>query len=174
MFERFTDRARRVVVEAQNEAKALGHDYLGTEHLLLGLISEGHGLAMKALESLGIDGVRLRERVVETVGTGTHETQAHIPFTPRAKEVLRLALSEAQHLGHDYIGTEHVLLGLIREKDGVAARALADAGADLERTRAEVARLLAAYQRRAGSGGGESPGPGPGQEGSAPGPEQES
>jgi ATP-dependent Clp protease ATP-binding subunit ClpC len=160
MFERFTDRARRVVVAAQGEARALGHDYIGTEHLLLGLIHEGDGTAAKALESLGIGAEGLRERVVAIVGTGEHTVTAHIPFTPQAKQVLRLALSEALHFGHNYIGTEHVLLGLIQEKDGVAAQALADAGADLQRVRAEVVRLLAEYQRRMGpdAGGGQGPG----------------
>jgi ATP-dependent Clp protease ATP-binding subunit ClpC len=160
MFERFTDRARRVVVAAQGEARALGHDYIGTEHLLLGLIHEGDGTAAKALESLGIGAEGLRERVVAIVGTGQHTVTAHIPFTPQAKQVLRLALSEALHFGHNYIGTEHVLLGLIQEKDGVAAQALADAGADLQRVRAEVVRLLAEYQRRMGpdAGGGQGPG----------------
>ena len=153
MFERFSDRARRVVVAAQEEARALGHDYIGTEHLLLGLIHEGGGVGAKALESLGIDADGLRERVVGIVGTGQHTMTAHIPFTPQAKQVLRLSLGEALRFGHNYIGTEHVLLGLIQEKDGVAAQVLADAGADLAPARAEVVRLLAEYQRRAGSGG---------------------
>jgi ATP-dependent Clp protease ATP-binding subunit ClpC len=148
MFERFSDRARRVVVAAQEEARALGHDYIGTEHLLLGLIHEGGGVGAKALESLGIGADGLRERVVAIVGTGQHTLTAHIPFTPQAKQVLRLSLSEALRFGHNYIGTEHVLLGLIQEKDGVAARVLADAGADLGRVRAEVVRLLAMYQQR--------------------------
>jgi ATP-dependent Clp protease ATP-binding subunit ClpC len=152
MFERFTDRARRVVVAAQGEARALGHDYIGTEHLLLGLIHEGDGMAARALESLGIGAEGLRERVVGIVGTGQHAVTTHIPFTPEAKQVLRLALSEALRFGHNYIGTEHVLLGLIQEKDGVAAQVLADAGADLRRVRAEVVRLLAEYQRRADPG----------------------
>jgi ATP-dependent Clp protease ATP-binding subunit ClpC len=164
MFERFSDRARRVVVAAQQEARALGHDYIGTEHLLLGLISEGGGVAAKALESLGIDGEGLRERVVAIVGTGQHTITTHIPFTPRAKQVLRLSLGEALRFGHNYIGTEHVLLGLIQEKDGVAGQVLADAGADLERVRAEVVRLLAEYRRRTGSGadGGQGQGDGDG------------
>jgi ATP-dependent Clp protease ATP-binding subunit ClpC len=172
MFERFTDRARRVVVEAQGEARALGHDYIGTEHLLLGLIHEGHGLAAGVLDSLGVDAEGLRERVVGIVGTGQHAVAAHIPFTPQAKQVLRLALSESLQLGHNYIGTEHLLLGLMQEKDGVAAQVLADAGADLGRVRAEVVRLLAEYQRRGGPGadGGQGPaadgGKGPGADGS--------
>jgi ATP-dependent Clp protease ATP-binding subunit ClpC len=165
MFERFSDRARRVVVAAQEEARALGHDYIGTEHLLLGLIHEGGGVGAKALESLGIDADGVRERVVGIVGTGQHTMTAHIPFTPQAKQVLRLSLGEALRFGHNYIGTEHVLLGLIQEKDGVAARVLADAGADLATARAEVVRLLAEYQRRAGSDGdgGHGPGDGGGQ-----------
>ena len=122
MFERFTDRARRVVVAAQEEARTLGHDYIGTEHLLLGLIHEGHGVAAIALESLGIGADGLRERVVAIVGTGQHPVAGHIPFTPQAKQVLRLSLSEALRFGHNYIGTEHLLLGLIQEKDGVAAQ----------------------------------------------------
>jgi ATP-dependent Clp protease ATP-binding subunit ClpC len=168
MFERFSDRARRVVVAAQEEARALGHDYIGTEHLLLGLIHEGGGVGAKALESLGIDADGLRERVVGIVGTGQHTMTAHIPFTPQAKQVLRLSLGEALRFGHNYIGTEHVLLGLIQEKDGVAAQVLADAGADLALVRAEVVRLLAEYQRRAGSGGGGGQGPG-GDGGQGPG-----
>jgi ATP-dependent Clp protease ATP-binding subunit ClpC len=162
MFERFTDRARRVVVAAQDEARALGHDYIGTEHLLLGLIHEGGSMAAKTLESLGISAEGLREQVVTLVGTGQHTVTAHIPFTPQAKQVLRLALSEALRFGHNYIGTEHVLLGLIQEKDGVAARVLADAGADLPRVRAEVVRLLAQYQSRPGPDADASPGPGAG------------
>jgi ATP-dependent Clp protease ATP-binding subunit ClpC len=148
MFERFTDRARRVVVEAQHEARALGHDYIGTEHLLLGLITEGEGLAAKALESLGVSAEALRERVAGIVDPGQQSRPTHIPFTPQAKQVLRLSLAEARRLGHDYIGTEHLLLALIQEREGVAGRALADAGADLERVRAEVVRLLAEYHRR--------------------------
>jgi ATP-dependent Clp protease ATP-binding subunit ClpC len=165
MFERFSDRARRVVVAAQEEARALGHDYIGTEHLLLGLINEGGGVGAKALESLGIGAEGLRERVVTIVGTGQHTMAAHIPFTPHAKQVLRLSLSEALRFGHNYIGTEHVLLGLIQEKEGVAAQVLADAGADLQRVRAEVVRLLAEYQQRTGpgAGGGQAPDAGGGQ-----------
>ena len=162
MFERFSDRARRVVVAAQEEARGLGHDYLGTEHLLLGLISEGGGVGAKALESLGIGADGLRERVVAIVGTGQHAIKAHIPFTPQAKQVLRLSLSEALRFGHNYIGTEHVLLGLIQEKDGVAAQVLADAGADLQGVRAEVVRLLAEYQQRPGPDAGGDDGKGDG------------
>lgn len=160
MFERFTEPSRRVVVLAQEEARMLDHNYIGTEHLLLGLIKEGNGVAAKALESLGVSAEGLRERVVGIVGTGQHTVAAHIPFTPQAKQVLRLALSEAQRLGHHYIGTEHVLLGLIQEKDGVAAQVLADVGADLRRVQAEVVRLLTEYQRRTGPEAGESEGPG--------------
>jgi ATP-dependent Clp protease ATP-binding subunit ClpC len=148
MFERFTDRARRVVVGAEQEAKALGHDYIGTEHLLLGLFGVG-GVAAKTLDSLGISESSLRERVEAMIGRREPlPSSGHIPFTPSAKQVLRLSLAEAQHLGHHYIGTEHVLLALIHEHDGVAARALAEAGADLGRARAETTRLLAEYQRR--------------------------
>jgi ATP-dependent Clp protease ATP-binding subunit ClpC len=159
MFERFTDRARRIVVLAQGEARALDHDYIGTEHLLLGLIHEGNGVGVKALESLGISVQAVRERVEEVIGTGPPSPPGHLPFTPRAKEVLRLSLVEAQHLGHRYIGTEHVLLGLIQEHDGVAAQTLAEFGADLKRVRAEVVRLLAEYEQRKGpdaSGGNDA------------------
>jgi ATP-dependent Clp protease ATP-binding subunit ClpC len=163
MFERFTDRARRVVVEAQQQARALGHDYIGTEHLLLGLISEGHGLGAKALESLGIGAEGLRAGVVEIVGTGQSSTSGHIPFTPRAKQVLRLSLAEALRLGHNYIGTEHLLLALVQERDGVAGQVLAAADADLGRVRAEVVRLLAEYQQRQGPIAGGSQGQGAGR-----------
>jgi ATP-dependent Clp protease ATP-binding subunit ClpC len=147
MFERFSDRARRVVVEAQHEARALGHDYIGTEHLLLGLIGEGGGVGAKALESLGVSAEALRAAVAEIVEPGEQSPSAHIPFTPRAKQVLRLSLAEALRFGHNYIGTEHLLLALIQERDGVAGQVLAAAGADLARVRAEVTRLLAEYQR---------------------------
>jgi ATP-dependent Clp protease ATP-binding subunit ClpC len=156
MFERFTDRARRVVVEAQQEARALDHNYIGTEHLLLALIREGNGLGAKALESLGVRAEALRAGVAEMVDPGQQSPSAHIPFTPRAKQVLRLALGEALRLGHNYIGTEHLLLALIQERDGVAGQVLAAAGADLERVRAEVERLLAEYQRRTGPDAGGS------------------
>ena len=161
MFERFTDRARRVVVGAQNEARTLGHDYIGTEHLLLGLIDEGNGLGVKALESIGVSAEALRAGVTEIVGTAAAPDSendslgsGHIPFTPRAKQVLRLALAEAQRFGHNYVGTEHLLIALIQEKDGVAGQVLAAAGADLRRVRAEVVRLLAEYQRQGPAGGG--------------------
>jgi ATP-dependent Clp protease ATP-binding subunit ClpA len=150
MFERFTDRARRVVVLAQQEARLLNHDYIGTEHLLLGLAHEGQGVAAGALESLGIRLEALRAQVEEIIGRGESEaaSSGHIPFTPRAKTVLELSLRESQQLGHNYIGTEHILLGLIREGQGVAARVLVKLGADLPRVRQQVIQLLS------GSAGG--------------------
>ena len=150
MFERFSDRARRVVVQAQHEARALGHDHIGTEHLLLGLLSEGGGVGAKALESLGVGAEALRAAVAEIVDPRDQSPSAHIPFTPRAKQVLRLSLAEALRFGHNYIGTEHLLLALIQEHNGVAGQVLAAAGADVDRVRAEVARLLAEYERRTG------------------------
>jgi ATP-dependent Clp protease ATP-binding subunit ClpC len=149
MFERFSDRARRVVVQAQDEARALDHDYIGTEHLLLGLV-HSEGLGTKALESLGISQETVRQRVEETVGHGQQAPPGHIPFTPRAKKTLSLALEEAVALGHDYIGTEHILLGLIRESDGVAAHVLSDLGADADGARDQIVRLLAEYHRHHG------------------------
>lgn len=146
MFERFTDRARRVVVLAQEEAKLLNHNYIGTEHILLGLIHEGDGVAAKALEQLGISLDAVRAQVQDMIGTGSQQTTGHIPFTPRAKKVLELSLREALQLGHNYIGTEHVLLGLIREGEGVAAQVLVKLGADLNRVRQTVNQLLAGYQ----------------------------
>jgi hypothetical protein len=143
MFERFTDRARRVVVLAQEEARMLNHNYIGTEHLLLGLIHEGQGVAAKALESLGISLEAVRQQVEEIIGQGQQAPSGHIPFTPRAKKVLELSLRESQQLDHDYIGTEHILLGLIREGEGVAAQVLVRLGADLNRVRQQVTRLLA-------------------------------
>ena len=131
MFERFTDRARRVVVLAQEEARMLNHNYIGTEHILLGLIHEGDGVAARALESLGISLDAVRQQVEEIIGQGQQAPSGHIPFTPRAKKVLELSLREALQLGHNYIGTEHILLGLIREGDGVAAQVLVKLGADL-------------------------------------------
>ncbi len=131
MFERFTDRARRVVVLAQEEARLLNHNYIGTEHILLGLIHEGEGVAAKALESLGISLEAVRAQVEEIIGHGGQAPSGHIPFTPRAKKVLELSLREALQLGHNYIGTEHILLGLIREGEGVAAQVLVKLGADL-------------------------------------------
>src|SRR5258707_8565939 len=142
MFERFTDRARRVVVLAQEEARLLNHNYIGTEHILLGLIHEGEGVAAKALESLGISLEAVRNQVEEIIGQGGTSPSGHIPFTPRAKKVLELSLREALQLGHNYIGTEHILLGLIREGEGVAAQVLVKLGADLSRVRQQVIQLL--------------------------------
>ena len=146
MFERFTDRARRVVVLAQEEARMLNHNYIGTEHILLGLIHEGEGVAAKALESLSISLGAVREQVQEIIGQGQQAPSGHIPFTPRAKKVLELSLREALQLGHNYIGTEHILLGLIREGEGVAAQVLVKLGADLNRVRQQVIQLLSGYQ----------------------------
>src|SRR5690242_16130510 len=146
MFERFTDRARRVVVLAQEEARMLNHNYIGTEHILLGLIHEGEGVAAKALESLGISLEGVRQQVEEIIGQGQQAPSGHIPFTPRAKKVLELSLREALQLGHNYIGTEHILLGLIREGEGVAAQVLVKLGADLNRVRQQVIQLLHGYQ----------------------------
>ena len=146
MFERFTDRARRVVVLAQEEARMLNHNYIGTEHILLGLIHEGEGVAAKALESLGISLDAVRQQVEEIIGQGQQAPSGHIPFTPRAKKVLQLSMREAVQLGHNYIGTEHILLGLIREGDGVAAQVLVKLGGDLNRVRQQVIQLLHGYQ----------------------------
>ena len=157
MFERFTDRARRVVVLAQEEARLLNHNYIGTEHILLGLIHEGEGVAAKALESLGISLEAVRSQVEEIIGQGGSSPSGHIPFTPRAKKVLELSLREALQLGHNYIGTEHILLGLIREGEGVAAQVLVKLGADLSRVRQQVIQLLSGYS---GSGQGEGSEPG--------------
>ena len=142
MFERFTDRARRVIVLAQEEARLLNHNYIGTEHLLLGLVHEGEGVAARALESLGISLQAVRAQVEEIIGRGDQAPSGHIPFTPRAKKVLELSLREGLQLGHNYIGTEHMLLGLIREADGVAAQVLQNLGADLPRVRQQVIELL--------------------------------
>ncbi|KJK42420.1 NDP-hexose 4-ketoreductase, partial [Lentzea aerocolonigenes] len=160
MFERFTDRARRVVVLAQEEARMLNHNYIGTEHILLGLIHEGEGVAAKALESLGIALEGVRQQVEEIIGQGQQAPSGHIPFTPRAKKVLELSLREALQLGHNYIGTEHILLGLIREGEGVAAQVLVKLGADLNRVRQQVLQLLSGYSTEKGSS--ESPGRGEG------------
>jgi ATP-dependent Clp protease ATP-binding subunit ClpC len=146
MFERFTDRARRVVVLAQEEARMLNHNYIGTEHILLGLVHEGEGVAATALESLGISSEGVRQQVEEIIGQGQQAPSGHIPFTPRAKKVLELSLREALQLGHNYIGTEHILLGLIREGEGVAAQVLVKLGADLNRVRQQVIQLLSGYQ----------------------------
>ncbi|GAA1177523.1 MULTISPECIES: ATP-dependent Clp protease ATP-binding subunit [Nesterenkonia] len=159
MFERFTDRARRVVVLAQEEARMLNHNYIGTEHILLGLIHEGEGVAAKALESLDISLGGVREKVQEKIGPGQNAPSGHIPFTPRAKKVLELSLREALQLGHNYIGTEHILLGLIREGEGVAAQVLVELNADLNKVRQQVIQLLSGYQ----GGGQEKAGAGVGQ-----------
>ncbi|NLW98252.1 MAG: ATP-dependent Clp protease ATP-binding subunit [Actinomycetales bacterium] len=150
MFERFTDRARRVVVLAQDEARLLNHNYIGTEHILLGLIHEGEGVASKALEGLDIKLEAVREQVQEIIGQGQQAPTGHIPFTPRAKKVLELSLREALQLGHNYIGTEHILLGLIREGEGVAAQVLVKLGADLNRVRQQVIQLISGYQGKEG------------------------
>jgi ClpA/ClpB-like protein len=156
MFERFTDQARRVVVLAQEEARMLNHNYIGTEHLLLGLLREGEGVAAKALEALGIRLEAVRQQIEEIIGQGQQAPSGHIPFSPRAKMVLELSLREALQLGQDYIDTEFILLGLIREGEGVAAQVLVKLGADLNRVRKRVILLL----------GG--PGKGPWSAGAAP------
>ncbi|MEA3501884.1 MAG: Clp protease N-terminal domain-containing protein, partial [Actinomycetota bacterium] len=164
MFERFTDRARRVVVLAQEEARLLNHNYIGTEHILLGLIHEGEGVAARALEGMGISLESVRSQVVEIIGQGSQAPSGHIPFTPRAKKVLELSLREALQLGHNYIGTEHILLGLIREGEGVAAQVLQQLGAELHKVRQTVIQLLSGVQGEeavpsghpGGSGRGES------------------
>src|SRR5687767_14192572 len=157
MFERFTDRARRVVVLAQEEARMLNHNYIGTEHILLGLIHEGEGVAAKALESLGISLEAVRQQVEDIIGQGQSAPTGHIPFTPRAKKVLELSLREALQLGHNYIGTEHILLGLIREGEGVAAQVLQKLGADLNRVRQQVIQLLSGYTGGKEAASGEAP-----------------
>jgi ATP-dependent Clp protease ATP-binding subunit ClpC len=166
MFERFTERARQVVVLAQEEARTLKHNYIGTEHILLGLLREEEGLAARVLESLDITVERVRAQVVRIVGSGEEVTSGQIPFTPRAKKVLELALREALSLGHNYIGTEHILLGLVRENEGVAARILLDFDADSEKIRNEVIRMLSGPGgRRQGSSGGAAAGAGSGAAG---------
>ena len=157
MFERFTDRARRVVVLAQEEARMLNHNYIGTEHILLGLIHEGEGVAAKALESLDISHDAVRAQVEEIIGQGQQAPSGHIPFTPRAKKVLELSLREALQLGHNYIGTEHILLGLIREGEGVAAQVLVKLGADLSKVRNQVIQLLQGYQGKEQQAAGSGP-----------------
>jgi len=150
MFQRFTDRARRVVVLAQHEARTLDHGYIGTEHILLGLIDEGQGIATTALTSMGISLEDMRQAVQDTIGRGAQPPESgHIPFTPQAKKVLELSLRESMQLGHEYIGTEHILLALIREGGG-AAQLLAGAGVDLDRARQQVIELLYGH-REAGS-----------------------
>src|SRR6187399_1155007 len=158
MFERFTERARQVVVLAQEEARTLKHNYIGTEHILLGLLREEEGLAARVLESLDITVERVRAQVVRIVGSGEEVTSGQIPFTPRAKKVLELALREALSLGHNYIGTEHILLGLVRENEGVAARILLDFDADAEKIRNEIIRMLSGPGRRQQGGPGGGPG----------------
>src|ERR1700686_781161 len=162
MFERFTERARQVVVLAQEEARTLKHNYIGTEHILLGLLREEEGLAARVLESLDITVERVRAQVVRIVGSCEEVTSGQIPFTPRAKKVLELALREALSLGHNYIGTEHILLGLVRENEGVAARILLDFDADSEKIRNEVIRMLSGPGSRQRSGGGSGSGSGSG------------
>jgi ATP-dependent Clp protease ATP-binding subunit ClpC len=154
VFERFTDRARRVLVLAQEEARLLNHSFIGTEHILLGLIHEGEGVAAKALEQLGISLEAVREKVEETIGLSGTAPTGSPPFTPRAKKVLELSLREALQLGHNYIGTEHMLLGLVREGEGVAAQVLVSLGADLARVRQQVIQLLSGYQGKESVGSG--------------------
>ena len=156
MFERFTERARQVVVLAQEEARTLKHNYIGTEHILLGLLREEEGLAARVLEGLEITVEEVRAQVIRIVGSGEEVTSGQIPFTPRAKKVLELALREALSLGHNYIGTEHILLGLVRENEGVAARILADFDADSDKIRNEIIRMLSGPGRRQQSQSGSS------------------
>jgi len=141
-FDEFTGRARKVLALAQEEARSLGHDYIGTEHLLLGLIDEGQGVAAKVLDNLGVEPAKVRSAVELIVGRGEHESAGEICLTPRVKKVFELAVDEARRLGHDYIGTEHLLLGLIREGNGIAARVLERLGASLDKVRTETLRLL--------------------------------
>jgi len=170
MFERFTERARQVIVLAQDEARTLKHNYIGTEHVLLGLLREEQGLAARALEGLDITVERVRAQVVRIVGSGEEVTTGQIPFTPRAKKVLELALREALSLGHNYIGTEHLLLGLVRENEGVAARILLDFDADAEKIRGEVIRMLSGPSgRRQGESSGSGAGAGSGSSSSGSG-----
>ncbi len=154
MFERFTDKARRAVVLAQEEARTLDHNYIGTEHLLLGLLREEDGVAARALGSLGVSLEAVRRDVEAIIGRGEAVPKGHIPFTPRAKKVLELALREALQLGHNYIGTEHILLGLVREGEGVAAQVLQKLGADLNRVRQTVVQLLSGYAGTEAASGG--------------------
>jgi ATP-dependent Clp protease ATP-binding subunit ClpC len=157
VFERYTDRARRAVVLAQEEARMLNHNYIGTEHILLGLIHEGEGVAAKALESLGISLEAVRQQVQDIIGRGQQAPSGHIAFTPRANEVLELASQEGLQLGHNYIGTEHILLGLIREGEGVAAQVLVKLGADLNRVRQQVIQLLHGHHGPEPAGEGTEP-----------------
>ncbi|MCW2923147.1 MAG: ATPase domain protein, partial [Thermoleophilia bacterium] len=165
MFERFTERARQVVVLAQDEARALKHNYIGTEHILLGLLREEEGLAARVLDSLDITVEEVRQQVARIVGQGDEATSGQIPFTPRAKKVLELALREALSLGHNYIGTEHILLGLVRENEGVAARILLDFDADAEKIRNEIIRMLSGPGRQQRGQGGASGAEGAGAKG---------
>jgi len=153
MFERFTDRARRVIVLAQEEARMLNHNYIGTEHILLGLVHEGEGVGARTLESLDVSLEAVRQQVEEIIGRGQQAPSGHIPFTPRAKKVMELSLREAVQF-HNYIGTEHILLGLIREGDGVAAQVLVQLGADLDRVRQQVLHLLHGYQGKESASAG--------------------
>ena len=151
MFEKFTDRARRVVVQAQEEARMLDHDHVGTEHVLLGLTHERiGGMAAEVLESLGIGLEAVRQRVTEVLGRGEQAPSGHIPFTEQTQKLLQLSVQESRDLGHNYIGTEHILLGLIREGEGVATAVLSELGADLDGRRAQVIRLLEGYRRQQG------------------------
>jgi ATP-dependent Clp protease ATP-binding subunit ClpA len=150
MFELFTERARRAVALAQEEARRLDHNYIGTEHILLGLVREGEGVAAKALEALGISLDAVRQQVEEIIGQGQQAAFSQIPFTPRAKKVLELSLRESRMLGHEYIGTEHILLGLIREGDGVAAQVLVNLGAELNRVRQQVIQLVSGREPQPG------------------------
>ncbi|HEX2740084.1 MAG TPA: Clp protease N-terminal domain-containing protein, partial [Rubrobacter sp.] len=159
MFERFTERARKVVVLAQDEARHFNHNYIGTEHLLLGLLREDEGVAAQALSSLNVSLDEVREQVESIVGYGEEGTGAQAPFTPRSKKVLELALREALQLGHNYIGTEHILLGLVRESEGVAARVLSNLDVDPDKVRREVVRRLGGGRSRS-RGGGEAGGRG--------------
>ena len=157
MFERFTDRARRVLVLAQEEARLLNHNFLGTEHILLGLIHEGEGVAAKALESLGISLEAVREKVEETIGPAGTAASGAPPFTPRAKKVLELSLREALQLGHNYIGTEHMLLGLVREGEGVAAKVLGNLGVELNKVRSAVEFIIGRGDRTVAGDHGVAP-----------------
>ena len=159
MFERFTEPARQVVVSAQVEARALRHNYIGTEHILLGLIRQGDSLAARVLDSLGVGFEDVRSQVARIVGEGDEVTTGQIPFTPRAKRVLELSLREGLSLGHNYIGTEHLLLGLARENEGVAIQILLDFGADAEKIRNEVIGLLSSERPAATPGTTPMPGP---------------
>jgi len=169
MFERFTERARKVVVLAQEEARHFNHNYIGTEHLLLGLLREDEGVAARALGSLNVTLDEVREQVESIVGYGEEGTGGQAPFTPRSKKVLELALREALQLGHNYIGTEHILLGLVRESEGVAARVLSNLGVDPDKVRREVVRMLGGGRSQRGrSGSGEAAGGGRGVEAKRP------